>query len=97
MNEAEIIGLTREALWVMLKLAGPLLAIALVVGIAISLLQALTQIQEQTLTFVPKIVLILGGLLLLMPFMMQTLGTFTEGIAQRIIDVGHEDTTSTTP
>ncbi len=97
MNEVEIIALTREALWVMLKLAGPLLVLSLVVGVAISLLQALTQIQEMTLTFVPKIVLIGGALLLLMPFMLQTLGGFTEQIAQRIVDVGRTDSTATAP
>jgi len=95
MNEAEIIGLTRETLWVMLKLAGPLMFIGLVVGIAVSLLQALTQIQEATLTFIPKVVLMVAAALLLMPFMMQTLGTFTQGIAERIIDVGRIDDTAT--
>ena len=95
MNEAEIIGLTRETLWVMLKLAGPMMFVALVVGIAISLLQALTQIQEMTLTFIPKIVLMVATAVMLLPFMMQTLGTFTQGIAQRIIEVGRTDDTAT--
>ncbi len=95
MNEAEIIGLTRETLWVMLKLAGPMMFVALVVGIAISLLQALTQIQEMTLTFIPKIVLMVATAVMLLPFMMQTLGTFTQGIAERIIEVGRTDDTAT--
>ena len=95
MNEAEIIGLTRETLWVMLKLAGPMMFIALVVGIAVSLLQTLTQIQEATLTFIPKLVLMVAAALMLMPFMMQTLGGFTQGIAQRIIEVGRTDDTAT--
>lgn len=95
MNEAEIIGITRETLWVMLKLAGPLMFIGLVVGIAVSLLQALTQIQEATLTFIPKVVLMVAAALLLLPFMMQTLGTFTQGIAERIIEVGRVDDTAT--
>lgn len=97
MNEAEIIGLTRETLWVMLKLAGPMMLVALVVGVAVSLIQALTQIQEMTLTFIPKVVLMMLTALALMPFMMQALGTFTEGIAQRIIDVGRIDDTATAP
>ena len=97
MNEAEIIGLTRETLWVMLKLAGPMLIVALIVGIAVSLIQALTQIQEMTLTFIPKVVLMMLTALMLLPFMMDSLGTFTEGIAQRIIDVGHTDDSATAP
>lgn len=97
MNEAEIIAITRETLWVMLKLAGPMMMIALIVGVAVSLVQALTQIQEATLTFIPKVALMMVAALMLLPFMMQTLGTFTEGIAQRIIDVGRNDDTATAP
>lgn len=97
MTENEIISITREAMWVMLKIAGPLLLIALVVGVIISLIQALTQIQEMTLTFVPKIVVMLAAALLLLPFMMQTLGTFTEGIADRIVRIAQTDETATAP
>ncbi|MGE3769708.1 MAG: flagellar biosynthesis protein FliQ [Bdellovibrionales bacterium] len=97
MSEAEVISITREAMWVMLKIAGPLLFVALVVGVAISLIQALTQIQEMTLTFVPKIVVMLAAALLMLPFMMQTLGTFTDGIADRIVAIGQTDETATAP
>lgn len=97
MNENEVISITREAMWVMLKIAGPLLLIALVVGVVISLIQALTQIQEMTLTFVPKIVVMLAAALLLLPFMMQTLETFTEGIADRIVRISETDDTATAP
>lgn len=55
MGEAEFIGLMREAIWTGAVLAGPVLAVALVVGLGIGLLQALTSIQELTLTFVPKL------------------------------------------
>lgn len=97
MSENEIISITREAMWVMLKIAGPLLLIALVVGVLISLVQALTQIQEMTLTFVPKIVVMLAAALLLLPFMMQTLGSFTESIADRIVSISQTDETATAP
>lgn len=97
MSENEIISITREAMWVMLKIAGPLLLIALVVGVIISLIQALTQIQEMTLTFVPKIVIMMAAALLLLPFMMQTLESFTESLADRIVTISQTDETATAP
>jgi len=87
MNETQIIDVAREAIFVVLKIAsGPMLA-ALVVGILISVFQALTQIQEQTLTFVPKIFVIFISVLLLMPFMLGTLETFVRSLADRIIAI----------
>jgi flagellar biosynthetic protein FliQ len=59
--------------------------LALVVGLLVSLFQALTQIQEMTLTFVPKMLVILLSLLLFLPFMLQTLTSFTQGLMERII------------
>jgi flagellar biosynthetic protein FliQ len=76
-----------EALVVSLKLGGPVMALSLGVGLIISLFQALTQIQEMTLTFVPKILVIFIALLLLAPFMLSTLITFTQGLADRIISL----------
>jgi len=82
-NEAIDIG--RDAIVVSLKLGGPIMLLALVVGIVISLFQALTQIQETTLTFVPKIVAILLAMMLLLPFMLSTLASFTERLFDRVI------------
>jgi flagellar biosynthetic protein FliQ len=62
--------------------------LTLVVGIAISVVQTLTQIQEATLTFVPKIILVYVALLFLAPFMLSTLVTFTQAIMDRIIGLG---------
>ena len=59
-------------------------AVDVVVGLAISLFQALTQIQEMTLTFVPKMLAIFGGLMLFLPFMLATMDTFMKEIAARI-------------
>lgn len=84
MNTADVLDVTREALTVTLKVGGPVMVIALVVGLVISLLQALTQIQESTLAFVPKLVIIFISLMLLLPFMLGQLTTFTRGIAARI-------------
>jgi flagellar biosynthesis protein FliQ len=85
MNPVEVIEVAREALVVVLKIGAPIMLIALVVGLAISLVQALTQIQEMTLAFVPKILVIFVSVLLFLPFMMMTLTTFTERLFDRIV------------
>lgn len=68
--------LLRETIWVALLVSSPMLAIALVSGLVISIFQAATQVNEQTLTFVPKIVLVLGTLGVLFPWMMRVLVDF---------------------
>jgi flagellar biosynthesis protein FliQ len=85
MTGPDAIDLAHETVVVALKLGGPVMLLALAVGLAISFLQALTQIQEMTLTFVPKMVVILLALLALLPFMLQTLTTFTHSLVDRII------------
>ena len=87
MNETQIIDVGREAIFTALKIAGGPMLAALVVGIIISIFQALTQIQEQTLTFVPKIFVIFISVLLLMPFMLGTLESFVRSLADRIIAI----------
>lgn len=88
MDETEIIDFVRETVMLTLKIAGPVMVVALVVGVLISLLQALTQIQEMTLTFVPKIVAIFAAIFALFPLMISALGAFTEKIADKIIGMG---------
>ena len=85
MDTATVLDISREAVIVLLKLSAPLMVTALVVGLIVSLFQALTQIQEMTLAFVPKILVIFVSLLIFLPFMITTLITFTEGLADRII------------
>ena len=87
MNETQIIDVSREAIFTVIKIAGGPLLAALVVGIIISIFQALTQIQEQTLTFVPKILVVFIMVLLMMPFMLGTLETFVRSLADRIIAI----------
>ncbi len=82
MNGAEVLDIGREAIIVTLQACAPALIVALVVGIAIALLQALTQVQEMTLVFVPKIVAIFVVLLLTMPLM----GAALSGLASRIFE-----------
>jgi flagellar biosynthetic protein FliQ len=76
MDEFRFIGLMRDTIWVGIAIASPVLIVALVVGLAIGLLQALTSIQELTLTFVPKLVAILLVFWLSIAFMGQSLVTF---------------------
>lgn len=83
MNEAQLLDVAREGLLVMLKISAPLLLVGLLVGVVIALFQALTQIQEMTLTFVPKILVMFATLLLLLPFMLGTLAEFTRAMMDR--------------
>lgn len=85
MNGADVIDVAQDAIWVIIKVAGPVMFVALIVGLVISLFQALTQIQEMTLTFVPKIIAIFISLMLFFPFMGDTLEAFMQRIAERIV------------
>jgi flagellar biosynthesis protein FliQ len=84
MSGAEVLDLGREAIWLTVIIAAPVMLVGLAVGFAVSLLQTLTQIQEQTLVFVPKILSIFLALLLFMPIMGGLLGRFTQDIFVRI-------------
>ncbi|MDA5193234.1 flagellar biosynthesis protein FliQ [Govanella unica] len=84
MTGADVLDVARDGILVFLLVALPSMLVALTVGVAISLIQALTQIQEQTLTFVPKIIAIFLSFILMLPFMGETLGHFMERIADRI-------------
>jgi flagellar biosynthetic protein FliQ len=85
MNGAEVLDVARDGIWTLLWVAGPLMIVALVVGVAISLFQALTQIQEMTLVFVPKIIAIFVALIVALPFMGDVLNGYMGRIASRII------------
>jgi flagellar biosynthetic protein FliQ len=87
MNEADLLDISREAIIVILKLGGPAMLLALITGVAISVFQALTQIQEQTLTFMPKIIVIFLSMLVLLPFMFETLNAFTHSLVDRIVAI----------
>lgn len=88
MTGLAILDVSRDGIFVFLKVAGPLMIVALVVGLAVSLLQALTQIQEQTLIYVPKIVAVFAALLLMLPFMGDALAGYMTRIAARIVAGG---------
>lgn len=85
MSGQEVLDVARDAIVTLLIVAAPLMLVGLIVGIAISLLQALTQIQETTLVFVPKILAIFVALLIALPFMADALHSNFLRIAARIV------------
>ena len=88
MTSGAILDIARDGIIVFLKAGGPLMAVALIVGLAVSLIQALTQIQEQTLVFVPKILAVFAALLLFLPFMGDALAGYMGRVAVRIATGG---------
>ncbi len=88
MTGPEVLDVARDGIVTFFKVGMPVMLIALAIGFVISLFQALTQIQEQTLVYVPKIVTTFVGLLLFMPFMSDAMQGYMMRIAARIIAGG---------
>lgn len=86
MSQNDVMGFAKEALGVAMLVAGPLLGVGLAVGLVIGLFQAMTQIQEQTLTFVPKILSIVLVMLLIGPWMLNVLMTFTVDLYTEVVN-----------
>ncbi|GAB2722009.1 flagellar biosynthesis protein FliQ [Paenibacillus thermoaerophilus] len=84
MSTEMIIQIAGEAVLTVLKAGAPLLGLALILGLAVSIFQATTQIQEQSLAFVPKIIAVLLGLLVFGPWMLQTLIDFTYNLLNNL-------------
>jgi flagellar biosynthetic protein FliQ len=84
MQGAEILDFARDGIWTFFKVGMPIMMIGLVIGFVISLFQALTQIQEQTLVYVPKILATFIGLLFLSPFMSDAMAGYMTRVAARI-------------
>ena len=85
MTGPEVLDIARDAIYTLIIVAGPVMLVGLGVGIVISLLQALTQIQEMTLAFVPKILAIFLALLVALPFMAEKLHAEMLRLAARIV------------
>lgn len=85
MEAGDVLDVARDAIFVLLQVSAPIMLVGLAVGLIIALFQALTQIQEMTLTFVPKIIAIFLSLLLFLPFMGQLLDGLMTRIAARIV------------
>ena len=88
MTPADALDIARDAIWVLLKIGAPIMIIALIVGLTIALFQALTQSQEMTLAFVPKIIAIFVSVILFIPFMLSVLTSFTMRMMDRIVSLG---------
>ncbi len=84
MNQADAIDIVQQAIWTVVIASGPAVAAAMAVGIIIALLQALTQVQEMTLTFIPKIIAIMVVASLTATFMGTTIYSFAETVYSRI-------------
>lgn len=87
MNQVDVLEIGREALWLVLSTAGPIMMAGLLIGIIIALFQALTTIQEMTLTFVPKILIIFGAIVVFLPYMMTNMMEFAARLFDRIVIV----------
>lgn len=88
MNETEIIDIAREAIMLTITIGAPVMLVGLVIGVAIALVQALTQIQEMTLVFVPKILAIFLAIFILFPAFVSTMQGFMNTIADKIVGIG---------
>lgn len=88
MDEVAVLEIGRQALIVILQTATPIMMAGLGIGLIIALFQALTTIQEITLTFVPKILVIFIAIIIFLPFMMTTLIEFTNSLFDRISNLG---------
>jgi flagellar biosynthesis protein FliQ len=88
MSDIDVAALIRECMVVTMKLGGPPLMVGLLVGLLVSFIQAVTQINEATLAFLPKVVAIGVAMVMLGPFMAATLITFSHQIFEQIVMVG---------
>ena len=88
MTGPEVLDVSREAIFTLIVVSSPVMLVGLAVGVAISLLQALTQIQEMTIAFVPKILAIFVAMLVALPFMADLLQGHMARLAARIVSAG---------
>jgi flagellar biosynthetic protein FliQ len=88
MTGSEVLDVARDGVWVLIIASSPLMIVGLVVGVVIALFQALTQIQEMTLVFVPKILAIFITMIVVLPFMGSTLAGYMDRITALIIAGG---------
>ena len=88
MNQADVLEISRLTFFVILKAGGPIMAAGLVIGLIIAIFQTLTSIQEMTLTFVPKIIIIFAAVIVFMPFMMTSVLEFSNTLYDMIVGLG---------
>ena len=88
MNEVEVLDISREAIFTLVKVVTPVLLVALFIGLIVGIFQAMTQIQEMTLAFVPKILGVFVTIILLFPFMLNQMQMLTDTLFDKIINGG---------
>jgi flagellar biosynthetic protein FliQ len=88
MNEAEVMDVIREGMIVLIKVSAPPLLAGMAIGLVISIFQTLTQIQESTLTFVPKVLIVFISLLVFMPFMFHEVMDYTHMVMDKVVSGG---------
>ena len=88
MNEVEVLDISREAIFTLVKVVTPVLLVALFIGLIVGIFQSLTQIQEMTLAFVPKILGVFVTIILLFPFMLNQMQMLTDTLFDKIINGG---------
>ena len=88
MNQADVLEISRLTFFVILKAGGPIMAAGLVIGLIIAIFQTLTSVQEMTLTFVPKIIIIFAAVIVFMPFMMTSVLEFSNTLFDMIVGLG---------
>jgi len=88
MDGSVVLDVAREGIWVLIIIAAPMMMVGLIVGVIIALFQALTQIQEMTLVFVPKILAIFITMLVTLPFMGATMSNYMNRVADLIVTGG---------
>ena len=88
MNEVEVLDISREAIFTLIKVVSPVLLVALFIGLIIGIFQALTQIQDMTLAFVPKILGVFFTLILLFPFMLNQMRMLSDTLFDKIVNGG---------
>ena len=88
MTGAEVLDIARDGIWVLIMISAPMMLVGLLIGVVIALFQALTQIQEMTLVFVPKIIAIFVTMLIALPFLGATMNGLMTRIAGLIISGG---------
>lgn len=88
MDGAQVLDISRDGIWVLIALSTPMMIVGLLVGVIIALFQALTQVQEITLVFVPKILAIFITMLIALPFMGATMSTYMAKVVDFIVTGG---------
>jgi len=88
MNQSMVLYMAKEAVGAVFLVGGPILGVSLLVGLLVSIFQSMTQIQEQTLSFIPKVVAVIAILMVLGPWMLSVLTAYTANLLKQLASFG---------